>query len=137
MKAALLQSTNDFRTQARQCGTTAAASADPLVWNNSLAAAARSHSNDMESNNFFNHTGSDGLQAWDRAVAQGYTYRYIGENIAAGQRNVGSVQNGWIDSPGHCSNIMKQEFTEMGAACVPGSGSDYPSYWTVVFGAPR
>jgi len=56
-----------------------------LIWNEALARAAQKHSTDMSINNFFSHSGSDGLQVWDRANAEGYEYRYIGENIAAGQ----------------------------------------------------
>ena len=91
----------------------------------------------MSSNNFFSHTGSDGLQPWDRAVAEGYAYRSIGENIAAGQGSVGEVQSGWMDSPGHCRNIMNSGYVEVGAACVVDSNAQYQRYWTVVFGSPR
>ncbi len=135
--AALLQATNASRAQARQCGSESFAAAPALIWNDSLAEAARKHSNDMASNNFFSHTGSDGLQVWDRANAEGYQYRYIGENIAAGQTTVGIAQDGWVKSPGHCSNIMNPQIVEMGAACVADSGSQYRTYWTVVVGQPQ
>ena len=137
LKAAILKATNDSRSTARQCGATTYSAAGPLVWNNSLAAAAIKHSNDMASNNFFNHSGSDGLQVWDRADAENYQYSYIGENIAAGQDTVENVQSDWIDSPGHCSNIMNPQITEMGAACIIDPNSDYDSYWTVVVGKRR
>ncbi len=137
LKAALLKSTNDLRSQARQCGTESFSAAGSLVWNNALAVTATRHSNDMASKNFFSHTGSDGLQVWDRALAEGYSYGFIGENIAAGQNTVGVVQDGWINSPGHCRNIMNPQITEMGAACVVNSGSDYGKYWTVVVGRQR
>lgn len=137
LKAALLQITNESRSQSRSCGTDAFTAAPALVWNDALAQAAEKHSLDMARNNFFSHTGSDGLEVWDRSIAQGYRYRYIGENIAAGQRSVNEVQNGWTDSPSHCANIMQQEIVEMGAACVVNQNSDYLTYWTVVVGKPR
>ena len=83
------------------------------------------------------HTGSDGLAPWDRAVAEGYAYRNISENVAAGYPNAGSVQAGWLDSPGHCGNIMNPAYTEMGVGCTRSSGTDYGTYWTVVFARPR
>ena len=38
--------------------------------------------------------------------------------------------NGWLDSDGHCSNIMNPGFTEIGVGF-----HDY--YWTQNFGTPR
>ena len=133
-RAALLQATNEARAKGRLCGSEYYAPASPLRWNGRLAKASRIHSRDMASNNFFSHTGSDGLQSWDRAVSAGFNYRRIGENIAAGYTNVASVQSGWENSPGHCRNIMNPNYTVMGAGCIARSGSDYQRYWTVVFG---
>ena len=44
---------------------------------------------------------------------------------------------GWLASPGHCSNIMNPDFTEMGAAYAIDKSSAAGSYWTQVFGTPR
>ena len=38
------------------------------------------------------------------------------------------TDNGWINSSGHCSNIMDPKFKEIGVAKVG-------DYWTLVFGA--
>jgi uncharacterized protein YkwD len=42
---------------------------------------------------------------------------------------------GWLDSPGHCANLMDPSFTEMGAgyAVNPNSKAG-TAYWTQVFG---
>ena len=133
---ALLRATNAARAEARRCGSTFMAAVPRLRWNGRLARAARSHSRDMARNNFFDHAGSDGLKAWDRAVAAGYVYRTVGENIAAGYPDAGAVQAGWLASPGHCENIMRPEFTQIGVGCTRRSGTDYGTYWTVVFGRP-
>ena len=113
------------------------AAAPRVRWSGELNRTAVRHSRDMARNNFFDHTGSDGLQVWDRAQAAGYAYRNIGENIAAGYPNVGRVQAGWLKSPGHCRNIMNPAYTQMAGRCVQRAGSDYGSYWTVVFGRPQ
>ena len=134
---ALRRATNEARSKARRCGSTLMEAAPKLRWNRELTRAARAHSRDMARNNFFSHTGSDGLKVWDRALAEGYSYRYIGENIAAGYANVGSVQSGWLSSPGHCKNLMSANFTHMGVSCVREASSDYRDYWTVVFGRAR
>ena len=86
---------------------------------------------------FFSHTGSDGLQASDRVTNAGYQWRAMGENIAAGQRYMAEVISGWLDSPGHCENIMSPAFTELGAGVYFVDGSSYPIYWTQVFARPR
>ena len=104
------------------------------MWNNRLAQAAANHANDMVTHNFFSHDGSDGLGVSDRADAVAYNWRAIGENIAAGQRDIEEVHQGWLDSPGHCRNIMNSLYTEVGAACVTSNSADYGTYWVVVFG---
>ena len=134
---ALVRATNRARAEARRCGARSMAAAPRVRLNGKLNRAARLHSRDMARNNFFSHTGSDGLKSWDRAVAQGYLYRNIGENIAAGYPNAGRVQAAWLDSPGHCENLMRAEYTQMGVGCTRASGTDYGTYWTVVFGRPR
>jgi len=54
-----LELINAARAESRMCGTVSYAAAPPVTWNSKLAQAARKHSNDMASNNFFSHTGSD------------------------------------------------------------------------------
>ena len=59
----------------------------PLAMNRFLLSAARAHSQDMWTRNYFAHTDPDGKGPYERMVAAGYTfvpsYR-CGENIAAG-----------------------------------------------------
>lgn len=59
----------------------------------------------------------------------------VGENIAVGHTDVVMVIEGWLSSPGHCANIMRDAFTEMGAAMVEADGSE--PYWTQVLARPR
>ncbi|GAB6263968.1 hypothetical protein PSSHI_42120 [Photobacterium sp. R1] len=113
------------------------AAAGPLTWDYSLEQAAFVHSSNMANYDFFSHTGLDGSTPSSRVTAQGYDWRTVGENIAAGQKSVSSVMQGWLDSPGHCKNIMNGSFTQMGAASVTNSGSTYGIYWTQVFAAPK
>lgn len=137
VKRALLELTNDARAAQQVCGSTSYPATTMLQWDDSLAAAARSHSLDMATHNFFSHTGSDGLSAVNRAAGEGFPSGYVGENIAAGQTSTGTAQSGWMNSEGHCVNIMRPNYTHMGAACVAKSGTDYSRYWTVVFGRIR
>jgi uncharacterized protein YkwD len=109
-----------------------------LRWNASLTQAALRHSDDMQSRNFFSHTGSDGSNAGQRITAAGYAWQAWGENIAAGQSTVATVVAGWIASPGHCANLMKASFQDIGVACVRGgTGNTYRTYWTMDLATPR
>ena len=103
-----------------------------------LTQAAEAHSQDMVKNNFFAHNGSDGSTLGTRVTAAGYAWSSLGENIAAGQRTVNEVVDGWMASDGHCANIMNGTFQEIGVVCVPGTAADtYPTYWTMDLGRAR
>jgi stress response protein SCP2 len=107
----------------------------PLTVDQRLAAAAQAHSADMVRRGFFAHESPDGRQVWDRAVAAGYAYRKVAENIAAGQRTAEEVVRGWMESPGHRANILDRDLTQIGVGRA--DGGSYGVYWTQVFGTPR
>jgi len=133
----ILELVNTARAQARNCGAQHFGPARPVTWNAELAAAALAHSGDMATHRHFSHQGSDGSESAQRATRAGYRWRYIGENIAAGQTSPQEAVAGWLDSPGHCANLMNPQFSEMGAGYavsrvrLPGF-----AYWTQVFGTP-
>ncbi len=91
----------------------------------------------MAENNFFSHTGSDGLSVSGRVTATGYDWSAVGENIAAGQSTVDQVMQSWLDSEGHCKNIMSDQFDEFAVSRVDTDSADYDHYWTQVFAAPQ
>ena len=126
---------NEARAQERQCGNDRFEATSSVEWNDTLAQAALAHSNDMAQNDFFSHTGSDGKNARTRAERAGYQARTLGENIAAGYPSIGSTVVGWLESPGHCANIMNPNYSEIGAASVERAGTTYGIYWTLVLGA--
>lgn len=123
----------------------AKAGCGPVSIDQKLTVAAQNHSNDMAANNFFDHRGSAGSQVSDRVTAAGYTWRRVGENIAAGYTTAAEVVAGWMDSPGHRANILNCTYVHTGVGYVfdpadaplAGSGWPYRYYWTQVFAAPR
>ncbi|MDN3586747.1 CAP domain-containing protein [Pedobacter aquatilis] len=123
----LLKLVNDVRTKGCNCGTTVMPPVAALTWNNLLAAAALTHSKDMNTNNYFSHTSLDGKNPGDRITASGYKWMSYGENIAAGQPNEQAVFDAWLSSEGHCKNIMNANFRDMGVA-------KDGRYWTQEFG---
>ncbi|MGR4068100.1 CAP domain-containing protein [Billgrantia sp. C5P2] len=134
---AMLERVNEARSEARQCGDDEYEAAEPLEWNCRLAVAAQAHSQAMAEEEFFGHTGEDDEGVATRVSEAGYEWRVVGENIAAGQADMEAVMAGWLDSPGHCANIMSDKFTEMGAASVEAEESRYSPFWTQVFARPR
>lgn len=112
----LLALVNQARSTARSCGGKQYDAAPPLFLNNSLQAAAKAHAADMAARNQLSHTGSDGSQVSDRVQRQGYNYRRVGENVAMNPFGAQSAMESWLQSPGHCDNIMNPDYTELGAA---------------------
>lgn len=132
----LLEAVNAARAVPRSCGAQTFEAALPLAWNDTLAATALAHSRDMAQQAYFDHKGKDGGMVTDRARAAGYRWRRIAENIAAGQESAAEVVDGWLASPGHCSNIMNPAFSEMGAAYAVSINKKNRAYWTQVLGDP-
>lgn len=122
----VLNLVNDYRTSGCDCGTEYYPPVAPISWNETLEQVALDHSTDMETNNYYSHTGLDGSSAADRISRAGYNHSTWGENIARGFHSAESVIEAWIESPAHCKNIMKANFKDMG---VGRSGA----YWTQVF----
>lgn len=106
----------------------------PYAWNDLLADAARAHSQDMGTRNFFSHTNPDGKTPGDRIRDAGYNWSYCGENIAAGQTTAAEVVQGWMNSPGHRANILSTDFCDLGVGYAYVTGSAYGHYWTQNFG---
>lgn len=136
-KQAMLSLINEARSQARHCGDQRFAEAKPLTWNCRLEAAAERHSQDMAENDYFSHTDPHGAGAEQRVNDQRYAWRAVGENIAAGHTSASAAVAGWLESPGHCANIMNGAFTEMGMAKADNPHSRYTTYWTQTLGGPR
>ncbi|THB69581.1 MAG: CAP domain-containing protein [Gammaproteobacteria bacterium] len=133
----ILEQVNQARSEARYCGEDYYPAVSAVTWNCKLEDAAQLHTDDMIENNFFSHTGSDGLSVANRVINQGYYYYYVGENIAAGQMTVESVMEAWLNSPGHCANIMRSNYTEVAVVYETSSQTDYYIYWTQVFASPQ
>ena len=97
----------------------------PLAFNFKLIDAARDHSQWMLNTNTFSHTGAGGSSARDRMESAGYNFTggwAWGENIAwQGTTGTPDVTQFVIDeheslflSPGHRTNILSDNFRELG-----------------------
>jgi uncharacterized protein YkwD len=127
---------NAARSKGRRCGSERFAAAPPLTASSRLNDAADAHARDMARRNYFDHRGRDGKQPRDRVVRAGYQFRLTGENIAFGPETAEEVVAGWLDSPGHCANIMEPRFEHIGVGVATGKKRKR-IYWVQSFGAPR
>lgn len=133
----VLELINEERRQGRRCGRKRLAAAAPLRANATLEHAALLHAQDMAANNFLGHEGSSGSLPGDRAMAAGYAWSNIGENIAAGQTTAEEVVGTWLASSRHCENLMSPDYTETGIAHAVSRSSDKGTYWVQIFGQPK
>ena len=108
----------------------------PLDVDAALTQAAEEHSEDMAFKDFFSHTGSDGSKVGARVSEEGYKWRSVGENIAAGQSTPQKVFDAWKASPGHKANMLGS-WEDMGVGyeyLASDAGSvNYHHYWTLDF----
>ena len=132
-----LQLVNDVRARGVRCGSRTFAPAPPLSLSGTLGNVALGHATDMAEHSYFEHQDLSGQSPADRVRAVGYREKLVGENIAYGPPSVDEVMRGWLDSPGHCENIMDPRFVEMGLALAAGHGSRQGLYWVQVLAEPR
>lgn len=130
----VLDLVNQARAQGGNCGSGGNfAPSGPLTWHPALTCAARVHSKDMNDNNYFDHTNLQGNGPGWRLSQAGYNGGGWGENIAAGYGDPVSVVQGWLDSDGHCANMLNPGFSLIGIGYYSGNG-EWGHYWTQTFG---
>ncbi len=132
-----LQLVNDVRARGTRCGSEVFGPAPPVTLSPTLAGVAFGHASDMAQNNYFEHSDLHGNTPSDRVRATGYQETLVGENIAYGPKTVDEVVQGWLDSPGHCENIMDPRFAEMGLGYATSYDSKHRLYWVQVLATPR
>lgn len=134
-EAEVLRLVNVARSSGRKCGSTYYRAAKALRGDALLDKVAAAHSQDMADHSYFSHTSLTGASPFTRMKRAGYAYDSAGENIAAGFRTPASVVKAWLKSAGHCRNIMRRGYTELGVGYA--TGGLYGTYWTQDFGNPR
>jgi uncharacterized protein YkwD len=132
-----LQLVNEVRARGTRCGERTFGPVPPVTLSGTLAGVALGHAADMAEHNYFEHEDLTGRSPADRVRAVGYREKLVGENIAYGPKSADEVVQGWLDSTGHCENIMDPRFAEMGIAFAPGHSSKRGLYWVQLLAAPR
>jgi len=125
----LLDLVNGVRATGATCGGVAFPAVPALTWNDALFNAAYNHSQDQLARNYYEHLTPEGVTPSERAFLAGYR-PLIGaaENLfkmAFGNGNPASASadeafKGWMNSDGHCRNIMDGTLKDFGAASSDG-----------------
>jgi uncharacterized protein YkwD len=134
-EANVLFETNRRRAQGANCGGQRLPPAPPFEPHPQLQGAARAHSEDMARNNYFDHTSLDGRTVDQRTKAAGFPGGFIGENIAAGRSEAAATVQQWMDSPGHCLNVMEPRYRFLGVGYAQNPGTRLTHFWTQNFGS--
>lgn len=102
---------------------------EPLSMFSGIQKAAGTRAEEIA--DYFNHIRPDGTSCFTAISEQGIAYRSAGENIAAGYMSPSDVMSGWMNSPGHRSNILGSEYDHLGVGYC--TGGSYGKNWSQLF----
>lgn len=118
----VLEMVNGIRSQGCNCGDTYYPPVANVIIDMYAMEAAENHSVYMYEYKHFDHIQKNGSTPFDRI----FIGSSVGENIAWGHNTIEQVMDAWLDSPGHCKNIMNGYFKYMGVG-------KKGTYWTQTF----
>lgn len=102
-----------------------------------LNKAAQAKANDMLNFGYFSHNSPDGRTPWSFIADAGYSYLMAGENLAVNFTEAESVEEAWMNSPGHKANILNKHFEEIGIGIAQGQYQGRVAIFVVqMFGVP-
>jgi uncharacterized protein YkwD len=132
MEQEVLELVNERRTSGASCAGEIQPPTHPLVMDPALQCAARLHSKDMADRDFFSHDNPSGDDPGERIEDAGFDGNATGENIAGGSGTAQAVVDQWMDSAGHCRNMMSDGSNFIGVGYYP--GGQWGHLWTQTFG---
>lgn len=91
----------------------------PLTVDPELSKSAKLKSQDMVDKNYFSHDSPTYGSPFDMMKRLGISYSTAGENIACNQAT-DTAHSALMESPGHRSNILSEDFTHIGIGIVDG-----------------
>lgn len=131
--ALMTEAINEARATETDCDSAGVFPAvNPVQGHALLHEAAQVHADDMADGGDFSHTGSDGSSFSERMAAVGYPGWPVGENIAAGDHQPEIVVQRWLDSDGHCRNLMNGSASEFGMGFA--EGGQWGTFWVLKLG---
>lgn len=109
----------------------------PLERNRLLDRAAQMKADDMAEKGYYAHVSPEGRTPMYFVERAGYAYRIIGENLVVQRTTAEQVLAAFMGSPGHRTNILRADFSEVGIGVAHGGYKGKTTTFTVqLFGAP-
>lgn len=112
--------------------------------NTALTYAARSHTREMLSRDYFSHTSASGVTVGTRILRYGYKrdgcrYWSVGENLGLGLSAFGTpraIFTAWMKSSAHRANLLNSRWRDIGLGALTGTyrGMSGVVMYTVDFG---
>jgi uncharacterized protein YkwD len=94
----------------------------PLKASAKLEESAKIKTEDMITNQYFEHTSPSGKTVADLGNEVGYDYVVMGENLALGDfSNANDLLQAWMNSPGHRANILNTSYEDIGVYAAQGT----------------
>jgi len=106
----------------------------PVTIDVRLVEAARGHSEDMATYDFFSHSGSDGSDFSARITAAGYAWRAVGEIISAGYSTPADVVASWMGSTPHRATLLSAAYRHVGVGASYDVRTTFRLYYTADLG---
>lgn len=91
-----------------------------LSFSTTLSNSATLKAKAMVAADCWSHYCPNGKSPWDFFDEAGYVYIFAGENLAEGFYNVNTLMDTWMNSPTHRSNIVNENYNEIGFGIVGG-----------------
>ncbi|MFU8805350.1 MAG: CAP domain-containing protein [Bradymonadaceae bacterium] len=110
----ILERINLARQEENLCGTTPYGPSQPLEMDPQLRCAARIHSWDMAGRNYYSHQTPEGLSPTGRVSIVPGPNRTAAENIYQWLTSPENIFQGWMNSPGHCRNMLCGSYSRVG-----------------------
>ena len=106
--------------------------------NAALDRAAQAKADDMARNGYFAHTSPVGIDPWYWILRENYVFARAGENLAVNFYGSSEVVDAWMKSPAHRTNILNEEFSEIGIGIAQGLYKEQNATFVVqMFATPR
>ncbi|WLW57785.1 CAP domain-containing protein [Streptomyces sp. YU58] len=113
----------------------ATAGSPPVALDARLSAAARAHASAMASAGRLDAEGGDGVSAYQRVTATGFSYITVDLHLVSGPRTPGEFVDYCLSSEQPRRTLRDPAFTHVGLAHVP-DGRSGQTYWTAVWARP-
>ncbi|MBU2330099.1 CAP domain-containing protein, partial [Patescibacteria group bacterium] len=109
-----------------------------LIRNTKLDRAAQMKAEDMANKSYYAHVSPEGLTPMHFVDRAGYSYLMVGENLVVNRDSAQEVISAFMGSPGHRTNILRSEFTDIGVGVANGTYKGKEAVFVVqIFAAPR